>query len=141
MKSATLPLASDNRSAMNPWFIGVAVIVSTLIGTMGTTNVGVARPYIAGGLSALTCSWVMHTWVVKGSPELGSGKWRAFIIAATSGGICGALDMCMVEVAVHSPGRPWAAKAAAGTRIRLAAIRAESDARSMTFPMLLQGQI
>ena len=50
MSDATLP--SGSRTAMYPWFVGAAVILPTLVGTMGTTAVGVARPYIAGGLSA-----------------------------------------------------------------------------------------
>jgi MFS transporter, DHA2 family, multidrug resistance protein len=51
--------------AIKPWFIGAAVVIPTLIGTMGTTNVGVARPYIAGGLSAPAADdeWVMISYL------------------------------------------------------------------------------
>ena len=64
MSSATLPLPLSRR-AINPWFIGAAVVIPTLIGTMGTTNVGVARPYIAGGLSAPAADdeWVMISYL------------------------------------------------------------------------------
>src|ERR1700722_10123277 len=123
---------------MRPWQVIWASIrpgdwFSTLVSQLSS------RLLIAGGLSAFTCSWVKHMWVVEGWPELGIGRWRAFIIASASGGICGALDICMVEVMVHSPGRPCAAKAATGTSTRLAAIRAESGARSMTVPLLASG--
>jgi DHA2 family multidrug resistance protein len=61
MSSATLPLASDSGSAIKPWFVGAAVVIPTLMGVVSTTIVGVARPYIAGGLSApITDSeWVL----------------------------------------------------------------------------------
>jgi hypothetical protein len=60
---------------------------------------------------------------------------RCFIIAIASGGICGMLDISMLVVTVQSPALPCAARAATGTRIRLEAIKAESDARFMTFPL------
>src|SRR5580658_3944009 len=65
MSNATLPLPLGHPRANNPWFIGVAVITPTLIGTIGTTNVGVARPYIAGGLSAPAADdeWVMISYL------------------------------------------------------------------------------
>ena len=55
------PVASGSRRAINPRFVGAAVVIPTLMGVAGTTIVGVARPYIAGGLSApITDSeWVM----------------------------------------------------------------------------------
>ena len=59
LRDAPLPLRSP--MAINPWFVGAAVVVPTLIGVVGTTIVGVARPYIAGGLSAPAADdeWVM----------------------------------------------------------------------------------
>jgi MFS transporter, DHA2 family, multidrug resistance protein len=65
MSSATLPIASGSRPAISPWFVAAAVIIPTLIGTVGTTNVGVARPYIAGGLSAPADDdeWVMISYL------------------------------------------------------------------------------
>ena len=65
MVSATLPRSLGFQKAINPWFIGAAVIMPTLIGTMGTTVVGVARPYIAGGLSAPAADdeWVMISYL------------------------------------------------------------------------------
>jgi MFS transporter, DHA2 family, multidrug resistance protein len=65
MSSATLPLPVGRPRAINPWLIGAAVVLPTLIGTIGTTNVGVARPYIAGGLSAPSADdeWVMISYL------------------------------------------------------------------------------
>ena len=65
MGSETLPLPSGIRRSINPWFVCAAVVIPTLIGTVGTTNVGVARPYIAGGLSAPAADdeWVMISYL------------------------------------------------------------------------------
>ena len=65
MGSATLPLPSGIQRAINPWFVGVAVVIPTLIGVVDTTIVGVARPYIAGGLSAPAADdeWVMTSYL------------------------------------------------------------------------------
>ena len=65
MGSATLPLPSGIQRAINPWFVGVAVVIPTLMGAVGTTIVGVARPYIAGGLSAPAADdeWVMTSYL------------------------------------------------------------------------------
>src|SRR5271155_505942 len=65
--SATLPLLSASQRAINPWFIGAAVTIPTLVGTVGTTIVGVARPYIAGGLSAPANDdeWVMISYLAS----------------------------------------------------------------------------
>ena len=65
MSSATVPLPLGGARGINPWFVGAAVIIPTLIATMGTTNVGVARPYIAGGLSAPAADdeWVMISYL------------------------------------------------------------------------------
>jgi DHA2 family multidrug resistance protein len=67
MGSATLPLPSGSRRAINPWFVGAAVVIPTLMGVVGTTFVGVARPYIAGGLSAAAADseWVMTTYLAS----------------------------------------------------------------------------
>src|SRR5580698_11194111 len=77
MSSATLPLASDRRPAINPWFIAAAVIIPTLMGVMGWTFVGVARPYIAGGLSAPAADdgWVMTTYLAANAFVLPISGW------------------------------------------------------------------
>lgn len=65
MSSATVPLPLSSPMRVSPWFIGAAVIIPTFIGVVGTTNVGVARPYIAGGLSAPSADdeWVMISYL------------------------------------------------------------------------------
>ncbi|OAI48240.1 multidrug transporter, partial [Planctomycetaceae bacterium SCGC AG-212-F19] len=52
---------------MNPWFVGAAVVIPTLMGVVDTTIVGVARPYIAGGLSAPAADdlWVMTCYLAS----------------------------------------------------------------------------
>src|SRR5665213_1397234 len=57
---------------------------------------------------------------------------RFFIIAATSGGIFGALLICMVEVMVHSPTLPWAARAAPGARRQATATPAQACLKCMS---------
>jgi MFS transporter, DHA2 family, multidrug resistance protein len=54
-----------NRNPISPWLLGAAVILPALIGAVGTTFVGVARPYIAGGLSAPATDdeWVMISYL------------------------------------------------------------------------------
>jgi DHA2 family multidrug resistance protein len=76
MGSATLPLLSGSRRAINPWFVAAAVVIPTLIAVVGTTSVGVARPYIAGGLSAPAADdeWVMTSYLAA----------NAFILPLTS---------------------------------------------------------
>src|SRR5256885_11825895 len=96
---------------------------------------------VAGGLSAVTCSWVMHIWLVKGWP--GMGMPLAFIIAMASGGMSGIFGMfgvSMVEVTVHRPALPWAAMAATGIRIRAVPIRAEIRERLMLLSLWPQGK-
>jgi DHA2 family multidrug resistance protein len=53
--------------AINPWFVGAAVVIPTLMGVVDTTIVGVARPYIAGGLSAPAADdeWVMTSYLAS----------------------------------------------------------------------------
>ena len=65
MSSATLSLSTGTRSAINPWIVGAVVIIPPLMGAVGTTSVGVARPYIAGGLSAPAADdeWVMISYL------------------------------------------------------------------------------
>ena len=65
MGSVTLPLPSGIQRAINPWFVAVTVVIPTLMGVVSTTIVGVARPYIAGGLSAaaVDSEWVMTTYL------------------------------------------------------------------------------
>jgi DHA2 family multidrug resistance protein len=75
MSIATLLLPATSRREIGPWFVGAAVVVPTLMGVVGTTIVGVARPYIAGGLSAPAADdeWVMTSYLAA----------HAFILSIT----------------------------------------------------------
>jgi DHA2 family multidrug resistance protein len=71
------PLALVQAVAVNPWFVGAAVVIPTLMGVVGFTIVGVARPYIAGGLSApITDSeWVMTSYLAANAFILPVTGW------------------------------------------------------------------
>jgi MFS transporter, DHA2 family, multidrug resistance protein len=77
MSSALLPLSLGIQRAINPWFVGVAVAVPTLMWAVGTTIVGVARPYIAGGLSAPAADdvWVMTSYLAANAFILPITGW------------------------------------------------------------------
>src|ERR1700677_4765299 len=77
MSSATLPIPSGSRRAINPWFVGTAVVIPALMGAVGTTFVGVARPYIAGGLSAPPADdeWVMTSYLAANAFILPVTGW------------------------------------------------------------------
>lgn len=61
----------------NQWLVGVAVVVPTLMGVVGTTIVGVARPYVAGGLSAPAADdiWVMTSYLAANAFILSITGW------------------------------------------------------------------
>ena len=65
MSSAAVSSALGRGKAINPWFVAAAVVIPTLMGSVDTTIVGVARPYIAGGLSAPAADdeWVMTSYL------------------------------------------------------------------------------
>jgi DHA2 family multidrug resistance protein len=77
MSNATLPLPLGSWRAANPWFVGVAVVIPTLMGVASWTIVGVARPYIAGGLSAPAADdgWVMTTYLAANAFILPITGW------------------------------------------------------------------
>src|SRR6202790_2615375 len=103
MSSATLPLPATSRRAISPWFVGAAVVIPTLMGVVGTTIVGVARPYIAGGLSAPAADdeWVMTSYLaanafilpVTGWLSAHFGRRNYFLLSIAlftiSSGLCG----------------------------------------------------
>jgi MFS transporter, DHA2 family, multidrug resistance protein len=75
--SATRPLLADRWRAIDPWFVGAAVVIPTLMGVVDTTIVGVARPYIAGGLSAPAADdvWVMTSYLAANAFILPITGW------------------------------------------------------------------
>ncbi len=77
MSSATLLLPSGSRPAISAWLVGAAAVIPTLIGVASWTIVGVARPYIAGGLSAPAADdgWVMTTYLAANAFILPITGW------------------------------------------------------------------
>jgi MFS transporter, DHA2 family, multidrug resistance protein len=65
MSNAALRPLPFGPRAVSPWVTAAAVVIPTLIAVVDTTIVGVARPYIAGGLSAPAADseWVMTTYL------------------------------------------------------------------------------
>src|SRR3984957_6924440 len=103
MSSATLALPSDSRPAINSWFVAAAVVIPALMGVVGWTFVGVARPYIAGGLSAPAADdgWVMTTYLAGNAFILPVSGWlsahfgrrnyflRSIAVFTIASGLCG----------------------------------------------------
>jgi DHA2 family multidrug resistance protein len=77
INSTARRLISGSRMPINPWFVAAAVVIPTLIGAVDTTIVGVARPYIVGGLSApITDSvWVMTSYLAANAFILPITGW------------------------------------------------------------------
>ncbi len=67
MSSMALSPGPVRRRAINPWFIAATVVIPSLMGSGDTTIVGVARPYIAGSLSApaVDDEWVMISYLAS----------------------------------------------------------------------------
>lgn len=61
----------------NHWLVAIAVVIPAVMGAVGTTFVGVARPYIAGGLSAPAADdlWVMTSYLVANAFILPISGW------------------------------------------------------------------
>jgi DHA2 family multidrug resistance protein len=77
MGSLRLSLPMGSPRAVSPWFVGAAVVIPALMGAVGTTVVGVARPYIAGGLSAPAADdeWVMISYLAANAFILPVTGW------------------------------------------------------------------
>ncbi|HZZ79047.1 MAG TPA: DHA2 family efflux MFS transporter permease subunit, partial [Gemmataceae bacterium] len=75
--STTVSMLSSRMSTLRPWFVGAAAVIPTLMGVAGWTIVGVARPYIAGGLSAPAADdgWVMTSYLAANAFILPISGW------------------------------------------------------------------
>ena len=103
MSIAVLSISTVSRRAINPWFIAAAVIIPPFMGAVGTTSVGVARPYIAGGLSAPAADdeWVMISYLAANAFVLPVSGWlsahfgrhnyflRSIAVFAIASALCG----------------------------------------------------
>ena len=65
------------RSAVNPWFVAVAVVVPTFMELLDTTIVNVALRYMAGGLSAPVADskWVITSYLAANAIVLPITGW------------------------------------------------------------------
>jgi MFS transporter, DHA2 family, multidrug resistance protein len=77
MSSVAALLPADYARAINHWLVSAAVVIPALMGAVGTTFVGVARPYIAGGLSAHAADdlWVMTSYLAANAFILPITGW------------------------------------------------------------------
>jgi DHA2 family multidrug resistance protein len=77
MSSATLPLPSARRAAINPWVVAVAVVIPTFMEVLDTTIANVALRYIAGGLSAavIDSEWVLTSYLAANATILPISGW------------------------------------------------------------------
>ena len=77
MSTAALAPTAVTRPAVNPWFVAIAVVIPTLMEVVDTTVADVARPYIAGGLSAavIDSEWVMTSYLAANAFILPITGW------------------------------------------------------------------
>lgn len=68
---------SLKRTAVNPWFVAVAVVVPTFMELLDTTIVNVALRYLAGGLSAPVgdSEWVITSYLAANAIVLPITGW------------------------------------------------------------------
>src|SRR5271165_1593637 len=69
--------ASGSRPAINPWIVGIAVVVPTFMEVLDTTIANVALRYIAGGLSAAVTDseWVITSYLAANAVVLPMSGW------------------------------------------------------------------
>src|SRR5277367_2650588 len=67
----------DQRRAINPWIVAVAVVVPTFMEVLDTTIANVALRYIAGGLSAavIDAEWVLTSYLAANATILPISGW------------------------------------------------------------------
>ena len=65
---------------VNPWFIAVAVMLSTFIEVLDTSIAAVAVPYIGGSLAASNeqATWVLTSYLVANAVVLPASGWFSF---------------------------------------------------------------
>src|ERR1700712_4580391 len=62
---------------MNPWLIAISVMLPTFMEVIDTSIASVARPHIAGSLSATTdeATWVLTSYLVANAIVLPASSW------------------------------------------------------------------
>ena len=103
MSSVALAPSAVSRSAVNPWFVAVAVVIPTFMEVVDTTVANVALRYIAGGLSAavIDSEWVITSYLAANAFVLPISGWlsahfgrrRYFLLSIAvftlASGLCG----------------------------------------------------
>src|SRR6516165_7300929 len=77
MSSSALAPGAVSRSAINPWFVAIAVVVPAFMEVLDTTIANVALRYIAGGLSAaeIDAEWVITSYLAANAVILPISGW------------------------------------------------------------------
>jgi MFS transporter, DHA2 family, multidrug resistance protein len=77
MSSAALVTSDTDHTAVNPWFVAIAVVIPTFMEVMDTTVANVALRYIAGGLSAavIDSEWVITSYLAANAFVLPITGW------------------------------------------------------------------
>jgi DHA2 family multidrug resistance protein len=102
MSAVALPLPVA-RKALNPWLIGVVVVIPTFMEVLDTTVANVSLRYIAGGLSAAVSDseWVITSYLAANAIIVPISGWLAvqlgrrnyFLLSialfTASSGLCG----------------------------------------------------
>src|SRR5437016_5107836 len=68
---------TNDKPAINPWFVAIAVVVPTFMEVLDTTIANVALRYIAGGLSAseVDSEWVITSYLAANATILPISGW------------------------------------------------------------------
>src|ERR1700721_483015 len=63
--------------SVNPWIIGISVMLATFMEVLDTAIASVALPYIAGSLSASTdeATWVLTSYLVENAMVFPHSTW------------------------------------------------------------------
>jgi DHA2 family multidrug resistance protein len=77
MTTLALSPVAVSRRAVNPWLVGIAVVVPTFMEVLDTTIANVALRYIAGGLSAavIDAEWVLTSYLAANATILPISGW------------------------------------------------------------------
>ncbi len=79
MSAASPTLPVDDRPAVNPWIVAVAVMFGTFMEVLDTTVVNVSLPHIAGSLSSTVneATWALTSYLVANAIILPITGWLA----------------------------------------------------------------
>ena len=116
-----MPEGGKAPTAVNPWFIAVAVMLATFMEVMDTSIASVAVPYIAGSTASTNdqAEWVLTVYLVANAIFLPASNYLSerfgrknyliasiglFTVASFFCGIAPTLPYIMVEIALQGIG-------------------------------------